>query len=187
MKYLNWSPEKNEVFKVRRGISFEEIALLIESGHIPGIEENPGRSNQQIYILEIEDYAFIVPFVEKDNEIFLKTAFPSRKYKALWFKGGIMNKINIKAFEPIDEEERDLMESIEKDEWRSIKHIEKEKEKAIAAAQNTLKKDKRINLRLTQKDYHQIQVKAIEEGIPYQTLISSIIHKYLNGSLTPRS
>ncbi|MBW2079185.1 MAG: antitoxin [Deltaproteobacteria bacterium] len=98
-----------------------------------------------------------------------------------------MNKINKKAFEPIDEEERDLMESIEKDEWRSVKHIEKEKEKAIAAARNTLKKDKRINLRLTQKDYHQIQVKAIEEGIPYQTLISSIIHKYLNGSLAPRS
>ena len=98
-----------------------------------------------------------------------------------------MNKINKKAFEPIDEEEIDLMESIEKDEWRSVKHIEKEKEKAIAAARNTLKKDKRINLRLTQKDYHQIQVKAIEEGIPYQTLISSIIHKYLNGSLAPRS
>jgi predicted DNA binding CopG/RHH family protein len=98
-----------------------------------------------------------------------------------------MNKINKKAFEPIDEEERELMESIEKDEWRSVKHIEKEKEKAIAAARNTLRKDKRINLRLTQKDYHQIQVKAIEEGIPYQTLISSIIHKYLNGSLGPRS
>ena len=97
-----------------------------------------------------------------------------------------MNKLNKKAFEPIDEE-RDLMESIEKDDWRSVKHIEKEKEKAIAAARNTLKKDKRINLRLTQKDYHQIQVKAIEEGIPYQTLISSIIHKYLNGSLAPRS
>ena len=98
-----------------------------------------------------------------------------------------MNKINKKAFEPIDEEERDLMQSIDKDEWRSVENIEREKEEAIAAAQNTLKKDKRINLRLSQKDYYQIQVKAIEEGIPYQTLISSIIHKYLNGSLTPKS
>jgi predicted DNA binding CopG/RHH family protein len=98
-----------------------------------------------------------------------------------------MNKINEKAFEPIDEEEKDLMESIDRGEWRSVKNIEKEKEKAIVAARNTLKKDKRINLRLSQKDYHQIQVKAIEEGIPYQTLISSIIHKYLNGSLNPKS
>ena len=80
MKYLNWSSEKNEILKANRGISFEEMAFLIESGRILGIEENPGRPNQKIYILEIENYAFIVPFIEKDNEIFLKTAFPSRKY-----------------------------------------------------------------------------------------------------------
>ncbi len=98
-----------------------------------------------------------------------------------------MKKINKKAFDPLDKEERDLMESIEHDEWRRVKNIKQEKEKAMAAARNTLKKDKRINLRLTQKDYHQIQIKAIEEGIPYQTLISSVIHKYLNGSLAPRS
>ena len=67
-----------------------------------------------------------------------------------------------------------MMESIERDEWLPVKNIKQEK--AMAAARNTLKKDKRINLRLTQKDYHQIQIKAIEEGIPYQTLISSIIH-----------
>ena len=98
-----------------------------------------------------------------------------------------MKKISKKAFEPIDQEEKDLMESIERDEWQPVKKFKKEKEKAIEAARNTLKKDKRINLRLTQKDYHQIQIKAIEEGIPYQTLISSLVHKYLNGSLAPRS
>jgi len=80
MRYINWSSEKNEILKRERGISFEEIAFLIESGHIIGIEENPGHSNQKIYVLEIENYAFIVPFVENDKEIFLKTAFPSRKY-----------------------------------------------------------------------------------------------------------
>ena len=97
-----------------------------------------------------------------------------------------MKEISKKAFKPIDQEEKDLMESIERDEWHPVKNIVQEKKKAIAAARNTLKKDKRINLRLTQKDYHQMQIKAIEEGIPYQTLISSIVHKYLNGSLTPR-
>jgi len=80
MKYLNWSSEKNEILKDKRGISFEEIAYLIESDQILGIEENPGRPDQKIYILGIENYAYIVPFVEKENEIFLKTAFPSRKY-----------------------------------------------------------------------------------------------------------
>lgn len=97
-----------------------------------------------------------------------------------------MKKINKKAFKPIDQEEKDLMESIERDEWEPVKKFDQEKEKAVSAARNTLKKDKRINLRLTQKDYHQIQIKAIEEGIPYQTLISSLVHKYLNGSLSPK-
>jgi predicted DNA binding CopG/RHH family protein len=98
----------------------------------------------------------------------------------------MMKKINKKAFKPIDQEEKDLMESIERDEWEPVKKSDQEKEKAVSAARNTLKKDKRINLRLTQKDYHQIQIKAIEEGIPYQTLISSLVHKYLNGSLSPK-
>ena len=98
-----------------------------------------------------------------------------------------MKKTNEKSLKPIDQEEKDMMESIERDEWKSVENFEQERKKALAAARNTLKKDKRINLRLSQKDYHQIQIKAIEEGIPYQTLISSIVHKYLNGTLTPKS
>jgi predicted DNA binding CopG/RHH family protein len=94
-----------------------------------------------------------------------------------------MNKLNKKTFDPLDKEESDLMKSLENDEWHTVKDIEQQKQSAVEAARNTLKKDKRINLRLSQKDYHQIQIKAAQEGIPYQTLISSIIHKYLNGSL----
>ena len=80
MKYLNWDPEKNEILKRERGISFEEISYLIDAGMIIGIEENPSRPNQKMYILEINDYAILVPYVENESEIFLKTAFPSRKY-----------------------------------------------------------------------------------------------------------
>jgi predicted DNA binding CopG/RHH family protein len=97
-----------------------------------------------------------------------------------------MNRFGKKAFEPIDKEERDLMESLENDEWRPVKDFQQQKRRAVEAARNTLKKDKRINLRLSQKDYHQMQIKAVEEGIPYQTLISSIVHKYLNGLLVPK-
>ena len=95
-----------------------------------------------------------------------------------------MERLDKRAFEPLDQEEKELMESIEHDEWQQVENFDQEKKKAEAAARNTLKKDKRINLRLTQKDYNQIQIRAVEEGIPYQTLISSIVHRYLNGSLT---
>jgi predicted DNA binding CopG/RHH family protein len=55
------------------------------------------------------------------------------------------------------------MESIERDDWQPVDQIDQERQKAMTAARNTLKKDKRINLRLSQKGYHQIQIKAIEE------------------------
>lgn len=90
MKYFHWSPEKNESLKSERGISFEEIALLIEADRILGIEENLGRPDQKIYILEIDNSGYIVPFVVNQDEIFLKTAFPSRKYtKCFGLKGEI--------------------------------------------------------------------------------------------------
>ena len=96
-----------------------------------------------------------------------------------------MQRFEKTAFVSLDEEERELMESIERDEGVPVKEFTTEQQKAVQAARNTLKKDKRINLRLSQRDYHQIQIKAIEEGMPYQTLIASIVHKYLNGSLAP--
>lgn len=80
MKFLNWNNEKNDTLKKERNLSFEEIAHLIASGKILGIEQNPGYPNQQMYILEIDHYAIVVPYVETETEIFLKTAFPSRKF-----------------------------------------------------------------------------------------------------------
>jgi predicted DNA binding CopG/RHH family protein len=61
----------------------------------------------------------------------------------------MMEKINKKAFKPLDQEEKELMESIDRDEWQSVKNVDQEKKEAIQAARNTLKKEKRINLRLT--------------------------------------
>ncbi|NBC65826.1 MAG: antitoxin [Bacteroidetes bacterium] len=82
----------------------------------------------------------------------------------------------------IDNEEKEIIESYEKDEWTASDDNQL-KERIIRAAEKSQRKNKRINIRLTEKDYHDIQVKAQEEGVPYQTLISSIIHKYNKGLL----
>ena len=97
-----------------------------------------------------------------------------------------MSRFKNKMFKPLDQEEKDLMESIDQEEWQPVRNLDQEKKTAILTARNTLKKDKRINLRLSEKDYQKIQIRAIEEGIPYQTLIASIVHKYLNGLLLPK-
>jgi predicted DNA binding CopG/RHH family protein len=85
-----------------------------------------------------------------------------------------------------DAEERELAESFERGEWRPVKNVKREIQKLRDAAKNTLKKDARINIRLSSKDLGDVQVMAAGEGIPYQTLVSSIIHKYVSGSLMER-
>jgi predicted DNA binding CopG/RHH family protein len=85
----------------------------------------------------------------------------------------------------IDKEEKDLIESYKNNEWKSVKKSNKKLYEK--AAKNSLLKNKRINIRLSVKDFNNIQIKAIEEGIPYQTLISSIIHKYNKGELKTKS
>ena len=86
----------------------------------------------------------------------------------------------------LDDEEKDILESYERGEWMPVKNPKKEIEKLKRYAKNTLQKDKRINIRMTSKDLDQVQVIAVQEGIPYQTLVSSIIHKYVSGYLVER-
>lgn len=79
----------------------------------------------------------------------------------------------------LDHEEKELLEEIERDEWVStVKPGDLSRYKQIA--KNTMKKDKRVNIRISERDLSTIQRIAMEEGIPYQTLMSSVLHKYVN-------
>lgn len=80
-------------------------------------------------------------------------------------------------------EELELLASYENEEWQSVKNISDQKESYQAYARNTFRKDKRINIRISEKDMIALQKRAIREGIPYQTLISSVLHKYVKGAL----
>ena len=86
----------------------------------------------------------------------------------------------------LNEEEKALLASYENDEWESVSNLEEEKEKYQTYAQATFKKDRRVNIRISTKNLEALQQKALEEGIPYQTLIGSILHKYLTGRLIER-
>lgn len=78
--------------------------------------------------------------------------------------------------------ERELLNAVEAGDYESIL-TESRKKDLEAIASNTSKKDKRINIRISNRDLTAIQSRALEEGIPYQTFVSSIIHKYISGSL----
>jgi len=82
MKSYAWNAEKNDLLKKERSISFEDVVLNIQLGNELDIYDHPNQkrySGQKISVVLIEGYAYLVPFVEKEDEIFLKTIIPSRK------------------------------------------------------------------------------------------------------------
>ena len=89
MKYFDWDLEKNEELKRERDVSFEEVLIAIEEGFILDIVEHPKKSrypNQRIFIIHVTDYVYLVPFVEDNEKIFLKTIVPSRKATKKYLK-----------------------------------------------------------------------------------------------------
>jgi len=83
----------------------------------------------------------------------------------------------------LNKEEKDILESYERGEWESVKNLTKEIERHRGYARQTLKKDKRVNIRISSMVLDEIQTRAIEDGMPYQTLISSILHRFVTGRL----
>ena len=83
----------------------------------------------------------------------------------------------------LDKNEKEVFESFERGEWKSVKNLAASKKHFQQAARETLLKDRRINIRLSRKDLEGIQTKAAREGMPYQTLITSLIHKFIVGDL----
>lgn len=86
----------------------------------------------------------------------------------------------------LDLEERELLESFERGEWQPIPNQADELERYQRYAKETFKKDKRVSVRLSSRDWETIRKRALAEGIPYQTLIASVLHKYAGGRLAEK-
>ena len=82
MKYFSWNAEKNQQLIAERGISFDEVVFHIEKGDLLDIVQHPNPQRypkQRIFIVDIDNYAYLVPFIQSEHEVFLKTIIPSRK------------------------------------------------------------------------------------------------------------
>ena len=86
----------------------------------------------------------------------------------------------------ISKEEKDILESVEANEWQSVKGRKKQVEQYQLYARETFRKDRRVNIRLAGRDLEAIQKRALLEGILYQTLIASILHKFAAGRLVDK-
>lgn len=90
MKQINWNAEKNQLLMSERGISFEDVLFALQSGKLlddlvhPNINKYP---NQRVFVVDVDGYAWLVPYVENEDEIFLKSVIPSRKATKHYLRG----------------------------------------------------------------------------------------------------
>lgn len=90
MKPINWNSDNNVALMAERGVSFEEVLVAVAQGALLDVVEHPNREkypNQRLFIINIRDYVYLVPFVETDDELFLKTIIPSRSATRRYLKG----------------------------------------------------------------------------------------------------
>ena len=90
MKSINWNFDKNQQLADERGISFEDVVVYIQQGEILDIVEHPNQEkypNQRMFVLNMDDYVYLVPYIEDRKEIFLKTIIPSRKATRMYLRG----------------------------------------------------------------------------------------------------
>lgn len=90
MKLFEWDASKNERLKIERGVSFEEVVFYISNGFVLDVVPHPNAKkypNQNMFIINIDDYAYLVPFVETEEITFLKTIIPSRKATKKYLRG----------------------------------------------------------------------------------------------------
>jgi hypothetical protein len=90
VKTFLWNEDKNALLKAGRQVSFEEIALYIEMGFLLNVLEHPNQEKykgQKIFVVQVDNYIYLVPFIETESDIFLKTVIPSRKATRKYLKG----------------------------------------------------------------------------------------------------
>lgn len=87
----------------------------------------------------------------------------------------------------LDKEEQDILDSFERGEWKPVANRRQEIARHVAYARNTLAKDRRVNIRISSKDLEELQAIAVEDGVPYQTLMASVLHRFVSGRFVETS
>ena len=178
VKYFAWDDAKSAKLRAERGIGFEDVVFHIERGELLDILEHPNpdrNAGQRIFVVRREDYVYLVPFVEDEHTVFLKTIIRVGRPRSSTSVRSLTMKF--------DADEKDLLQSVERGEWKSAGGGKRERTRYSRYAKTTFRKDRRLNIRLSSKDLEAIQKRALAEGLPYQTLISSLLHKYASGRL----
>ena len=153
-----------------------------------------------MFVVRIRGYAQLAPFVESDNRYArgAKLATQPRSWRHSWkvirksflrqsFPAETQRDVTLMRTMKMDKEsklEEEILASFERGEWQSVPRLKSEKARYASVASASLAKDKRVNIRISSRDLEDIQARTAEEGIPFQTLMASVLHKFVTGHLT---
>jgi uncharacterized DUF497 family protein len=115
MKQVNWNAEKNQLLMSERGISFEDVLFVLQCGRVLDDLVSPNNfkyPNQRMFVVEVDEYAWLVPYVENEEEIFLKSVILSRKATGHYLRGQMKN-------EKLNSEDQEMLEAFEAGEFES--------------------------------------------------------------------
>jgi predicted DNA binding CopG/RHH family protein len=184
MRRIPWSIEKNRELNsdASRRICFEDIVAAIESGGLlddidhPNQKKYPGR---RLLVILAKGYVYAVPYVETAEGMFLKTAFPSRRLKAQYL---LAMKKTPGIGKYLDADEEAFIESFETSQAPLKSGLTPERRREIESMARAAMTDERakISLRVPKGDLERLKSRALQEGIPYQTLINALIHRYVS-------
>jgi len=179
---ITWNPAKNEILKEQRGVDFNDVLIAIMENRVLDVVTHMNKDkypNQRMMIIAIDNYIYVVPFVtDGDKTIFLKTIYPGVGQRCIILIKRRDQTMKKNKFDYIDSEEKEVMESFDKGEFVSVKDKDKVIRELKASAKNTIAKTRLVSIRLSEKDLVKIKAKSIETGIPYQTLIGSVLHQF---------
>jgi hypothetical protein len=170
VKYFDWDDAKNAKLRAERGIGFEDMVFHIERGDLLDILEHPNSdryASQRIFVVRREDYVYLVPFVEDEHAVFLKTIIPSRTTKQ--HRGEELDDGNLIPTRGSCSSPSSATNGSRQAEGNAS---------ASSTPATPRPRSARIagrNIRLSSKDLEAIQKRALAEGLPYQTLISSLL------------
>lgn len=180
VKYFDWDDTKNARLNTERGLGFEDVVFHIESGDLLDVLEHPNEAryaDQRIFVVRRDNDVYLAPFVEAE-----RTGVPEDDHSEPQSHEGIPGKGG-RTIMKLEPSERDMLESVERGEWRPVRGGKAGRARYVRYATATFRKDRRLNIRLSSRDLEAIQKRALAEGLPYQTLISSLLHKYASGRL----
>jgi len=177
VKYFDKDDAKNAKFRTERGIGFEDILFHIERGDLLDILEHPNPERYGGSAFSWSDERSTCIWCRSSR---ISTRSSRRRSSRV---GRPRRSASVRSPMKIDADKKELLESVERGDWKSAAGGKRERTRYTRYAKATFRKDRRLNIRLSGKDLEAIQKRALAEGLPYQTLIASLLHKYATGRL----